>query len=200
LTGASSRPRGGPDRGLGLWLAALAAAVPLPANGVAQTAPATVDSSAPADTAPPRPEPAFRFSREAGLGLRAMWEESVAAKQERVACLSADIRNDTVHVSRILELAPHDADSMSIGSEASILRCGPPEWSGTVHTHVAAYSDDQPSTLFSAQDRGVMRRWYQRWQADGVFCLVYSAGDAHCEADGVVGGMRGGLPRRPVVR
>ena len=120
-------------------------------------------------------------------------------KQERVACLSAEIRNDTVHVSRILELAPHEADSMSIGAEASILRCGPPEWSGTVHTHVADYSDGQPSTLFSAQDRGVMRRWYQRWQADGVFCLVYSARDAHCEADGVVGGMRRGPPR-PVVR
>jgi hypothetical protein len=26
-----------------------------------------------------RPQPSFQFSREAGLGLRAMWEESVAA-------------------------------------------------------------------------------------------------------------------------
>jgi hypothetical protein len=79
---------------------------------------------------------------------------------------------------------------MSIGSDASIERCGPPEWKGTVHTHVAAYDSDLPSTTFSAQDRGVMRRWYQRWQADGVFCVAYSAKDAHCEADGVVGGMR----------
>jgi len=137
-----------------------------------------------------RPAPAFRFSQEAGLGLRAMWEESVAAKQERVACLSAAVRNDTVYVGRILELAPHEADSMSIGSAASIERCGPPEWSGTVHTHVALFTDDLPSTRFSAQDRGVMRRWYERWRADGVFCVVYSARDAHCEADGVVGGMR----------
>jgi hypothetical protein len=137
-----------------------------------------------------RPQPSFQFSREAGLGLRAMWEESVAAKQERVACLGATVRNDTVFVARILALIPDRADSMSIGSDASIERCGPPEWKGTVHTHVAAYDNDLPSTTFSAQDRGVMRRWYQRWQADGVFCVAYSAKDAHCEADGVVGGMR----------
>jgi hypothetical protein len=150
-------------------------------------APARHSASQP-DTA--RPQPAFRFSREAGLGLRAMWEESVAAKQERVACLGATVRNDTVFVARILALVPDGADSASIGSDTSIERCGPPEWVGTVHTHVAAYDNDLPSTTFSAQDRGVMRRWYQRWQADGVFCVAYSARDAHCEADGVVGGMR----------
>jgi hypothetical protein len=143
-----------------------------------------------------RPQPAFHFSREAGLGLRAMWEESTAAKQERVACLGASVRHDTVFVARILALVPDAADSMSIGSDASIERCGPPDWSGTVHTHVAAYDNDVPSTTLSAQDRGVMRRWYQRWQADGVFCVVYSARDAHCEADGVVGGMRS----RPILK
>ncbi|MGN6393772.1 MAG: hypothetical protein ACTHM9_16210 [Gemmatimonadales bacterium] len=149
------------------------------------------DSGASASSADSvRPQPAFHFTREAGLGLRAMWEESVAAKQERVACLSAKVRHDTVFVARILELVPHEADSMSIGSETSIERCGPPEWSGTVHTHVALYTEDRPSARFSAQDRGVMSRWYERWHADGVFCLVYSAQDAHCEADGVIGGMR----------
>ena len=136
------------------------------------------------------PEPTFRFSKEAGIGLRALWEESVAAKQERVACLGASVRNDTVFVERILALLPSEADSMSIGSTASIERCGPPDWSGTVHSHVALYTEDSPSKRFSAMDRGVMRQWYERWHADGVFCLVYSARDAHCEADGVVGGMR----------
>jgi hypothetical protein len=136
------------------------------------------------------PQPGFRFNPEAGIGLRALWEESVAAKAERVACLGASVRNDTVFVSRILALPPQEADSMSISSTASIERCGPPEWAGTVHTHVAPYAGDLPSTRFSAQDRGVMRRWYERWRADGVFCVVYSARDAHCEADGVVGGMR----------
>jgi hypothetical protein len=138
----------------------------------------------------PTPRPAFRFSPESGHALGTLWRTSVAAQEERVACLASTIRHDTVFVSRVLPLAAEQADSMGIGSSESIERCGPPEWSGTVHTHVAMYSDSLPSTVFSAQDRGVMRRWYQRWHADGVFCLLYSARDAHCEADGVVGGMR----------
>jgi hypothetical protein len=138
----------------------------------------------------PRPRPAFRFSAEAGRTLTTLWQTSVAARQERVACLASSIRNDTVFVSRVFPVEAQGADSMGIGASESIERCGPPEWSGTVHTHVAMYSDSLPSTLFSAQDRGVMRRWYQRWHSDGVFCLLYSARDAHCEADGVVGGLR----------
>ena len=142
------------------------------------------------DTTQAGPQPAFRFSPEAGLGLRSLWEQSLAAKQERVACLGTSIRNDTVYVDHILALAPEEADSMSISAAASVERCGPPDWQGTVHTHVALYTEDLPSKRFSAQDRGVMRQWYARWNADGVFCVVYSAHDAHCEADGVVGGMR----------
>lgn len=146
--------------------------------------------SALADSVAEAPEPSFRFSQEAGLGLRALWEESHAAMEERVACLGASIRNDTVFVNRILALAPQEADSTSIPADASVERCGPPEWSGTVHTHVTLYTDTLPSKRFSAQDRGVMRQWYERWKADGVFCVTYSSRDAHCEADGVVGGMR----------
>ncbi len=121
--------------------------------------------------------------------LAELWQASVAAQEERVACLAASIRNDTVFVKRILPLPPEEADSMGISSSSSVARCGPPEWSGTVHTHVYLFTDSSPSTTFSAQDRGVMRKWYERWHSDGVFCLVYSARDAHCEADGVVGGM-----------
>lgn len=148
---------------------------------LARPAPAQSDSTAP---------PAFRFARDAGRALAALWHSSFAAKEERVACLAASIRNDTVFVSRILALEPVEADSMEVSSTASVERCGPPEWAGTVHTHVAMYTDSLPSTRFSAQDRGVMRMWYERWHADGVFCVVYSERDAHCEADGVVGGMR----------
>jgi len=179
-------------------MCALLAAVALtarPGHAMAQADPAATDTASKPDTAGTAPEPAFRFSKEAGIGLRALWEESVAAKQERVACLGTSIRNDTVFVERILALVPQDADSMSINSAASIERCGPPNWSGTVHTHVALYTDELPSKRFSAQDRGVMRQWYERWKADGVFCLIYSPRDAHCEADGVVGGMRS----RPVM-
>ncbi|MEP6686726.1 MAG: hypothetical protein ABJC36_00165 [Gemmatimonadales bacterium] len=150
----------------------------------------TSSPSGETDSASSAAQPAFRFSAEAGLGLRALWEQSLSAKQERVACLGASIRNDTVFVDHILALAPEEADSMSISAAASVEHCGPPAWQGTVHTHVALYTADQPSKRFSAQDRGVMRQWYTRWNADGVFCVVYSARDAHCEADGVIGGMR----------
>jgi len=141
------------------------------------------------DSVPRRASPTFRFTPEAGRTLRSLWEASVAAQEERVACLAAEVRNDSVFVLRVLPLEI-SGDSMTIASDESIERCGPPEWSGTVHSHVAEYSDGLPSTTFSAQDRGVMRRWYQRWRADGVFCVVYSRRDAHCEADGVIGGIR----------
>jgi hypothetical protein len=137
-----------------------------------------------------RSRAAFRFSREAGTALRQMWQASVAAKEERVACLASTIRNDTVFVTRIAALEPEEADSMGISAVASVNQCGPPQWSGTVHTHIALYTADLPSTKFSGQDRIAMRLWYDRWHADGVFCLIYSKQDAHCEADGVVGGMR----------
>ncbi len=132
----------------------------------------------------------FRFSAEAGAALKALWEESVEAHQERVACLGADIRGDTVFVNRVQRVTPDAADSLGVSATASIEQCGPPEWGGTVHTHVALYTEDSPSRRFSGQDRTVMRMWYDRWHADGVFCVAYSEQSAHCEADGVVGGMR----------
>jgi hypothetical protein len=133
---------------------------------------------------------AFRFSKEAGRGLRALWRTSLEAGEERVACLAGTIRNDTVFVSEIDPVEPAEADSMGISATASVDQCGPPRWSGTVHTHIALYTEDRPSTKFSAQDRIAMRLWYDRWHSDGVFCLIYSEEDAHCEADGVAGGMR----------
>ena len=153
--------------------------------GLGQSAPTLA-----AQTDAARPRAAFRFSPEAGTALRALWDSSLAAQEERVACLASSIRNDTVFVSAIEPIEPEGADSMGISATASVERCGPPQWSGTVHTHIALYTDDRPSTRFSGQDRIAMRLWYDRWQADGVFCLIYSAREAHCEADGVVGGMR----------
>ncbi|HEX2220384.1 MAG TPA: hypothetical protein VHG35_16385 [Gemmatimonadales bacterium] len=136
------------------------------------------------------PQAGFRFSAEAGAALAALWRESVTARQERVACLGADIRGDTVFVSRVLRVEPDAADSMGVSATASIEQCGPPAWDGTIHTHVALYTDDSPSRRFSGQDRVVMRMWYARWRTDAVFCVAYSERSAHCEADGVVGGMR----------
>ncbi|HEX6432896.1 MAG TPA: hypothetical protein VFZ87_01575 [Gemmatimonadales bacterium] len=134
--------------------------------------------------------PTFRFTREAGLALRDLWRGSLAAREERVACLASTIRNDTVWVTRVEPVESEAADSLGIAAGASVEQCGPPAWSGTVHTHIALYTDDLPSAKFSAQDRIAMRLWYDRWHADGVFCVVYSPEDAHCEADGVVGGLR----------
>jgi hypothetical protein len=136
------------------------------------------------------PTASFRFSAEAGAALKSLWEESVEAHQERVACLAADVRGDTVFVSRVRRVSPDAADSLGVSATASIAQCGPPEWNGTVHTHVALYTKDSPSRRFSGQDRTVMRMWYDRWRADGVFCVAYSEQSAHCEADGVVGGLR----------
>ena len=135
----------------------------------------------------------FHFSSEAGKALGELWQASVSAREERVACLASSIRNDTVFVSAISPLQPEEADSMGASAVASVERCGPPKWSGTVHTHIALYTDDSPSKRFSGQDRVAMRLWYDRWGSDGVFCLVYSDRNAHCEADGVVGGMRRGV-------
>ena len=136
------------------------------------------------------PRGTFRFSAQAGAALAELWRESVEAEQERVACLSADIRGDTVFVRRILRVEPEAADSVGISATASIEQCGPPEWDGTVHTHVALYTEESPSRRFSGQDRVVMRMWYDRWRTDAVFCVAYSEHSAYCEADGVVGGLR----------
>lgn len=132
----------------------------------------------------------FRFTPDAGRTLRALWDASVAAGEERVACLGARVQGDSVLVDRVLALPAEAADSLGISAEASIDRCGPPEWSGTVHTHVALYGDEGPSRRFSGQDRVAMSLWYDRWRSNGVFCVAYSERDAHCEADGVVGGLR----------
>jgi hypothetical protein len=149
-------------------------------------------SPAPAqDTAAVQPK--FRFTPAAGKTLRALWDSSVAAKAERAACLGAMVRGDSVVVERVLPLMPQDADSMGISAQESIDECGPPQWSGTVHTHVALYTEEAPSRRFSGQDRVAMSLWYDRWRADGVFCIVWSERDAHCEADGVVGGLRSRL-------
>ncbi|HET8835839.1 MAG TPA: hypothetical protein VFN08_14010, partial [Gemmatimonadales bacterium] len=87
------------------------------------------------DSVPRRAAPTFRFTPEAGRTLRSLWEASLAARQERVACLAAEVRNDSVFVVRVLPLEI-SGDSMAIASDESIERCGPPAWSGTVHSHV----------------------------------------------------------------
>ena len=45
----------------------------------------------------------------------------------------------------------------------------------------------EPYSRFSGADRGVNRLWWRRWNAEGMFCVVFSATDAYCEIDGPEG-------------
>ena len=133
----------------------------------------------------PAPVPtAFRFEAEAQPELHRLWDASALAKAERVACLAAVIEDDTVRISRVLALDETQADSLGISATASLESCGPPEWRGTVHTHVALRDGRSPYSLFSGADRGVMMMWWQRWRVDGVFCLLYSDQEVICEIEG----------------
>lgn len=94
----------------------------------------------------------FRFSAEASAALRGVWRESIAVRQERVACLGGTIERDTVFVRHALPLPPDAADSLGTSAVASIDTCGPPAWLGIAHTHIAPYHDDgQPSRRFSGR-------------------------------------------------
>ena len=126
---------------------------------------------------------AFRVEPAARAPLRELWAASTAAKAERVACLASAIDGDTLRITRIMPLDA-GADSMAVSAGASLETCGPPEWQGTVHTHIALQADGQPFDRFSGSDRGVMLMWWQRWRTDGTFCLLYAEARVHCEIDG----------------
>jgi hypothetical protein len=132
---------------------------------------------------PPGPPQAFSVDSGAQAALRALWAASVAGRAERVACLASVINGDTLHITRVEPLTT-GADSLAVSALASLEQCGPPEWQGTVHTHIPLREGQRASPVFSGSDRGVMLMWWQRWKADGTFCLLYAEGQAHCEIDG----------------
>jgi hypothetical protein len=128
---------------------------------------------------------AFRFEADAQPDLHRLWDASSAAKSERVACLAATIESDTVRITRVFPLESGRSDSLGISAAASLDTCGPPEYRGTVHTHVALLRNGRsPYSLFSGADRGVMMLWWQRWKVDGIFCLLYSDSEVICEIEG----------------
>jgi hypothetical protein len=129
---------------------------------------------------------AFRFEPDAQTELRRLWLASNGAKAERVACLAGEIRRDTVRVTRILPLDDW-SDSLGVSARQSLETCGPPRWQGTVHTHVALRDGLRPYSRFSGADRGVNRLWWRRWNAEGMFCVLYSPTGAYCEIDGPTG-------------
>ncbi len=133
---------------------------------------------------PARIPTTFRFEPSARPELHRLWEGSVNAKAERVACLAGLIEGDTVSISRVLPLDVGASDSLGVSAAASLETCGPPTWRGTVHTHVALRDGRQPYSLFSGADRGIMMLWWRRWQEDGIFCLLYSGEEVICEIEG----------------
>lgn len=135
--------------------------------------------------APPPGNSRFFFSPGADLELRRLWDASSAAKQERVACLGGERTDSGTRITRVLTLESGAADSMGISATRSIETCGPPNWIGTVHTHIALRDGQRPYPRFSGADRGVMLLWWRRWQVDGTFCLLYTPTAAHCEIDGI---------------
>ena len=137
---------------------------------------------------PPGPVPSvFEFDPGARPLLHQLWDSSLVAKAERVACLAATIEGDTVRISDVLPLDPARSDSLGVAASASLETCGPSRWRGTVHTHVALRDGLRPYSLFSGADRGVMMLWWQRWQVAGIFCLLYSENDVICEIEGPEG-------------
>jgi hypothetical protein len=132
------------------------------------------------------PPSTFRFNSNAQPELHRLWAASRAAQAERVACLAATIDGDTVRITEVYPLDQPRSDSLAVSAGASLETCGPPKWLGTVHTHVALHGG-LPYSLFSGADRGVMNLWWERWKADGVFCLIYSDQDVICEIQGPEG-------------
>jgi hypothetical protein len=129
----------------------------------------------------------FRFNSSAQPQLHQLWAASRDAQAERVACLAATIDGNTVRITDVFPLDQPRSDSLAVSAGVSLETCGPPQWLGTVHTHVALRDGRQPYSVFSGADRGVMMMWWQRWRADGVFCLLYSEQDVICEIEGPEG-------------
>lgn len=124
---------------------------------------------------------AFQVTTPARVALQQLWSTSIAAREERVACLGGYIEQNVVHITHVELVESPRADSANISAQTSLRDCGPPNWFGTVHTHIAKH-DGQPYTMFSAPDRYVMFLWRDRWNEDGVFCILYSESEANCEA------------------
>ena len=110
-----------------------------------------------------------------------LWRTSSAANEERVACIGGHRHGTVTFITKVERVAELLADSSNASAAASIRQCKPPEWLGTVHTHIVQFGG-QPYVTFSAPDRGVIREWHKLWKVDGVFCVIYDERHAYCEA------------------
>jgi hypothetical protein len=131
--------------------------------------------------AAPAQLPTWIVEETARPALSALWQSSVAARAERVACLSGRVGRDSVWVLGAESVVAAGADSLTAEGEPSLAQCGPPRWIGIVHTHIRSTDDPEPAPRFSSGDRAQMSEWVRRWGRPGAFCVLYSAQGAHCE-------------------
>lgn len=122
----------------------------------------------------------FAVDLTARGALEELWSESKRENEERVACIAGEMQGGAFHVTRVEPVPTEKADSLRISPGPSLERCGPPEWVGTVHTHIATFNG-QPFAMLSPSDRAVMNLWRTKWKQEGVFCVLYSESEAYCE-------------------
>lgn len=141
-------------------------------------------------------QPHWALAPGVGDSLHALWQRSAAQRREQVACLQAEVARDTVRVTLVGPLAVAATDSLTASADESLAACGPPAWSGTVHSHVRSTDSEISVNRFSPGDRAVMSAWRSRWGRRGAFCVVYSERGMHCEVWPPPAGAEGQPPDR----
>lgn len=126
-------------------------------------------------------QPVWVLSQVAKNGFADLWEASNRERRELVACLGGSRGEDSVRVLALRPLELEQSDSLTAEALGSIERCGPPDWIGTIHTHIRSTDDERPAPRFSPSDRVVMSEWVARWGSPGAFCVLYSDRAAQCE-------------------
>lgn len=119
--------------------------------------------------------------------LRQLWERSVQANRELVACLGGRREGDRFRITTVAALESlldssasgegfeGESDSVSVGERLtglSVETCRPPQWVGTVHTH-GARQEELRYPKFSSFDRTVISLWHGRWRHESVFCVLF---------------------------
>jgi hypothetical protein len=181
-------------RWLGKSRLALAAAMVIAGASAAAASVLTTASGSVLGTTPAEAEEnPFTFSPQARDALRVLWTHSIAAHAERVACIGGHSLNGIAYITRVQELTSA-ADSFNVSATVSLRQCAPPDWDGTVHTHIAL-NNGRPYIVFSGADRTIMSMWRRQYHNEGVFCILYSSWQANCEAGYDISGMTAYAPQ-----
>ncbi len=95
---------------------------------------------------------AWVMGPQAKLALQELWATSLTMRREQVACLGGTVGPDSVVVTRIKPVN-EPSDSLNASAQISLATCAPPEWIGTVHSHVRSTDAAAPASRFSPEDR-----------------------------------------------